>query len=106
MFVAIYRWRVRPEREADFVAAWERVTRAIHASCGSGGSALFRDDDGTFVAVARWPDRETRDRCEASGADDLAIMRACIEESFPERRLECVSDLWDDGRRFGRPRRG
>ena len=70
------------------------MTSVLHEGCGSGGSALFRADDGTYVAIARWPDRETRDRCAVSDPDAAAAMRDCIETRFPEERLTAVEDLW------------
>ncbi len=94
MFVAIYRWRLKAGREQEFAQAWERVTRLIVRECGSGGSALFRADDGTYAALARWPDRESRERCAARYDEDLARMTDCIAERYPEQRLESVTDLW------------
>jgi hypothetical protein len=64
MFVAIYRWRLRPGMESQFVDGWERVTRAIYGQCGSYGSRLHKCEDGTWLAYARWPDAATRDRCD------------------------------------------
>ena len=95
MFVAVYRWRVKTGREDEFAHAWARVTVMVRSACGSGGSALFRGDDGTYTAIARWPDRETRDRCSAAIDADLARMKECVDERFPEQRLDCVTNLWD-----------
>jgi len=93
MFAVIYRWRIKPGREDDFATAWEHMTRRIAAECGSGGSALFRAEDGTFVAIARWPDRETRERCRITDPA-LETMRDCIESPFEEQRLDGLLDLW------------
>jgi heme-degrading monooxygenase HmoA len=97
MFVALYRWRVRPEREPDFRRAWRRLTEVIRARCGSGGSALFREPDGTFVALARWPSREAWERAFAAGSPDVeatALLRDCVLERLPHAELENVEDLW------------
>ena len=64
MFAVIYRWRSKPGCEEQFVDGWARVTRAMHAGCGSYGSRLHRAGDGTWVAYARRPDAETCERCE------------------------------------------
>jgi heme-degrading monooxygenase HmoA len=95
MFVVIYCWRLKPGREDEFIRQWSLGTSRIREQCGSGGSALFRSDDGTYVAVARWPDREARDRCVVDDNSHLAAMRDCLaEECFEEQRLTTVADLW------------
>lgn len=94
MFVALYRWRLKSGREREFTRSWEAVTEAIRRDCGSHGSALFRGDDGRYWAIAIWPDRETRERCSPAVETELARMTDCIEERFPEERLETISNLW------------
>ncbi len=97
MFVAIYRWRVLPEREDAFRVSWRRITEIIVARCGSGGSHLFRHADGTLVAIALWPSAEARERCFATApfdAEAAAVMRAATVESFDDLELESLDDLW------------
>ncbi len=93
MFAVIYRWRLRPGKTEQFVQGWHRVTAAIHAQCGSYGSRLHQADDGTWVAYARWPDAQTRDRCVAADPEGTAMMREAIEERFPETRMQIVDDM-------------
>ena len=99
MFVAVYRWRLRPELEQDFVAHWRRITE-LGLGAGSGGSSLFKDADGCWVAMARWPSRDTRARFFAQLADDAVDpalgerARQAIVERFPDQELESVLDLW------------
>lgn len=93
MFAVVYRWRVRPEKEQLLVDGWHRVTLAIRQECGSYGSRLHRADDGTWVAYARWPDRETREKCGAPDPVGEAMMRGAIDEYFAETRLTLVDDL-------------
>ena len=99
MFVAIYRWRLHPGLEQDFVANWQRIT-TLGLAAGSGGSSLFQDADGCWVAIARWPSREARDcffeQMERADADPemRALARAAIVESFPAQELHCVLDGW------------
>lgn len=93
MFAVIYRWRLRPGHEEQFVDGWARVTRAIHASCGSYGSRLHRAGDDTWVAYARWPDAATRERCEHGDPEGGRMMREAVAESFPETVLDVVEDL-------------
>lgn len=93
MFAVIYRWRLHQDREEEFAEGWHRVTRAIHATCGSYGSRLHKADDGTWVGYARWPDAGARERCGAPDPEGLAMMRHAIAESFDEIRCKIVDDL-------------
>jgi heme-degrading monooxygenase HmoA len=99
MFVAIYRWRLHSEREQDFLANWQRITQ-LGLAAGSGGSSLFKDDEGQFVAIARWASREAREQFFQSMQTDEAnagmrerAQRAIIER-LPPQELECVLDSW------------
>ena len=62
MYVAIYRWRVKPGKEAQFREAWRRGTRAITRIYGSRGSRLHRDREGRFLGYALWPDEASWQR--------------------------------------------
>lgn len=93
MFVAIYRWRLRPGMESQFVDGWERVTKAIYAACGSYGSRLHRCEDGTWLAYARWPDVATRERCNHMEQEGRHLMRDAVAEDFEDIEATIFSDL-------------
>jgi heme-degrading monooxygenase HmoA len=99
VFVAIYRWRLQTEREQDFIANWQRITR-LGLAAGSGGSSLFKDADGLWVAIARWPSRHARSRFfeqmerEDTESEMRERARLAVIESFPAQELESVLDLW------------
>ena len=99
MFVAIYRWRLHPGREQDFITNWHRITR-LGLAAGSGGSSLFRDAHGHWVAIARWSSREARDRFlgQLEGGDDDADVveraRLAVLERLPAEELDGVLDCW------------
>ena len=99
MFVAIYRWRLDPEREQDFMSHWQRITVDGLAG-GSGGSSLFRDAQGVWVAIARWPSREARDRffVKLDGNDANPEMsrraRLAVIERLSDEELDGVLDCW------------
>jgi heme-degrading monooxygenase HmoA len=100
-FVAIYRWRIAPEKEQQFCEAWRAMTEAIHAHRGSHGSRLHRDENGCFVAIALWPSREAWEATvpDIPNADEhRARMRDSIVETFPTETLNVVDDLWDSER--------
>jgi heme-degrading monooxygenase HmoA len=99
MFVAVYRWKLKPGHEASFQAGWERITLLAREQCGSGGSALFRDKEGTWVGIARWPDRAAREACFSKGpldAEASAAMKNAVAEVLPDMELDAVSNLWAD----------
>ena len=67
-FAMLYRWRVAPEHEAAFVARWREATVALRDAHGALGSCLSRDENGDFVAFARWPSEAARDAAAAARA--------------------------------------
>jgi len=102
MFVAIYRWRVQPDREQAFVQAWTRLTELIFQTAGSLGSRLHRCDDGTFLAYAQWPDRELWEKSTVDGEAAAAcrgIMRESATELTPDLHLEVIVDTLSCTRR-------
>ena len=98
MFVVLYRWQIEPGMEEQFVDGWHRVTRAIHASCGSYGSRLHRADDGTWFAYARWPDAAGRDACNHGESEGLRLMTEATEH-LEQVTAEIVTDLLDEPHR-------
>jgi len=93
----VYRWRIKPGREAEFEEAWSDVTRQIRAHCGSGGAELFTDPDGVYVSHARWPSPESRDACFDNPSwlkgDASQVMNDCVLERLPEMGLTSLRDL-------------
>ncbi|MDB5470470.1 MAG: hypothetical protein JWR84_2030 [Caulobacter sp.] len=97
MFVAVYRMRLRPGSEARYEADWHTVTQIALDRFGSGGSALFKEADGTYVAIARWPSREHRKAFFERPDVDAALsarQHAAILERLPAMELDLVDDLW------------
>ncbi|WP_036766523.1 hypothetical protein [Parvularcula oceani] len=84
-----FRWRIRPGREAEFEAAWDALTLAL-GERGSHGSALFRAEDGTYAALARWPDRATRERAGREEVD--AALRERMHDAIAETLLVLPAD--------------
>ena len=99
-FAVLYRWRLHPGREDDFVAAWAEMTAAIRRERGGLGSRLLRSDDGTWVAYAQWPDRaawEAAQAGESVAPAAAAVMGAAIAERFPAIPLEPLAGLLSTG---------
>lgn len=85
MFVAVYWWRVKPGKEAQFREGWRRGTAAITRIYGSHGSRLCQDRDGRFVGMAEWPDEATwRKAFEARMVYDDPEARAMFLDAILE----------------------
>ncbi|MGH8127025.1 MAG: antibiotic biosynthesis monooxygenase family protein [Gammaproteobacteria bacterium] len=94
--VVLYRWRLNPGTEDTFIAAWSRVTELLREQRGSLGSRLHRGSDNIWYSYAQWPDDATRDRAFVQAAVDPAAtdsMKAYIQESYPEIRLDITADF-------------
>ncbi len=70
MKAAIYRWKVAPGDEEYFARRWHEITQDIMRDHGGGGSRLHRAENGDFVAYARWPSKEARDKAFADYSKD------------------------------------
>jgi hypothetical protein len=98
MHIVIYRWRSKPEQDESFRRGWRLVTQAIYRTRGSLGSRLHRADDGTWVAVAQWPDLRAWQLAHDAGPTDSdggEMMRSSAE-FVSEEHLEVVDDLCRD----------
>ena len=99
MFAVIYRWWVKPGREEQFIAGWQRCSSGIRERFGSYGSRLHRTDGGLFVAYGRWPAAEAREPYRAQLDFDpvsFAMMRDSTACELPETRMYIVRDLLDE----------
>jgi ribosomal-protein-alanine N-acetyltransferase len=92
----LYRWRLKPGREAEFRAAWAEGTRRIHQACKSYGARLHQGEDGLYWSYALWPSEEVRKACFAGhdwfSQDCFQTMQACIAQRFDEIPLSLTDD--------------
>ena len=93
MFIAIYRWQVKPGMDDQFQEGWRRVTLAIRANCGSYGSRLHLCSDGSWLGYAQWPDAATRAACNHGEEEGGRMMSEAILASFEEILGEVALDL-------------
>ena len=92
----IYRWRLKPGMEAQFIEAWSRVTELYVAQRGGLGSRLHKGPDDVWYAYAQWPSGEVRTAAFSGEPLDLDArerMHEAVAESFDEILLEPVADL-------------
>lgn len=96
MFIVLYRWRVKPRLEQQFVAAWSERTAYLREKYDSLGSRLHRGGDGIWYSYAQWKSAEQREQALRAEAGKLSAasekMRAAIEETFSEIELETAAD--------------
>lgn len=95
MFAVLYKWRIDPQLEQQFVDAWTEITRYYLDNSGSQGSRLHKGSDGFWYAYAQWPSDDARQAAFAGDALEAAggKMRAAILERFDEIRLEVIENL-------------
>lgn len=95
-FCAIYRWRLHPGSEQDFVEAWSRITQLLKAERGSLGSRLHRGPDDIWYSYTQWPSAEAKAEGLARPSVDPEAwqrMADCISERLPDLVLEPVADF-------------
>lgn len=95
MFTVIYRWRIKPEFERQFVENWSVVTKYYIEHLGGLGSRLHHGDDGIWYAYAQWESDERRQKAFEQIPDmpERGKMREAIAEYFPETKLEIAADF-------------
>jgi heme-degrading monooxygenase HmoA len=96
MFVVLYKWKLRPGQEEEFVEAWSRVSDLLLNERGSLGSRLHIGNDGLWYSYAQWPSAEVRREAFAQGPVDAKAserMNAAILERFPEVILDSRADF-------------
>ena len=97
MFTVLYRWRVKPDLEKQFIECWSERTAYLLEKYDSLGSRLHRGSDGVFYSYAQWKSAGQRERAFQAEAgkisDTQKRMQEAVEESFPEIILETVSDF-------------
>lgn len=89
-FIAIYRWRVAPQVEAEFRERWRDTTQQARAHRAL-GSCLTRSSDGDLVAIALWPDEAAR---TAAFEKMTSLPPLSGVERIDELRLDVLDDLW------------
>jgi len=96
MFTVVYRWRIKPEKEATFCNVWRRRTEKIHAVCGSYGARLHRESDGSYFSIALWPSRALweSDVNLPDDAQDARLFRESILETLPVIAGDVIDDAW------------
>ena len=95
MFIVLYRWRIIPANEKQFIEGWAEVTAYFQENWDSLGSRLHRGNDGLFYAYAQWKSEKDRENAfeNAIKLEGSAKMTEAIEERFEPIILEKLSDF-------------
>lgn len=95
MFCVIYRWRIKPELEEQFIENWSEITRILIKDFGGKGSRLHRGAGDLFYAYAQWNSDEERQKAFQNFPSNpfSEKMREAILESLPEIKLESIADF-------------
>ena len=94
MFIVLYRWKIKPEKEAQFIKAWSEVTAYFLKNWDSLGSRLHQGNDGIFYAYAQWKSAADRENAfeNAVKLETGERMKDAIEERYEPIILEELSD--------------
>jgi heme-degrading monooxygenase HmoA len=95
MFIVLYRWRIKPEKEDQFIEGWAEVTDYFRKNWNSLGSRLHRGSDGVYYGYAQWRSKEDRENAfkNAVKLKGSTKMSEAIEEQFEPIILENLSDF-------------
>ena len=96
MYIVLYRWRVKPDLEQQFIESWSERTAYLFETYDSLGSRLHRGSDGIWYSYAQWKSAEQREQAFTAETGKVPESRGrflgAIEEEFPEIELDIVSD--------------
>ena len=96
MFIVLYRWRVSPNLEQQFVENWSARSAYLREKYDSLGSRLHRGNDGVWYSYAQWKSVEQREQTFAAESNTVSDtsqkFQEAIEETFPEIQLDVISD--------------
>jgi heme-degrading monooxygenase HmoA len=96
MIAILYSWRIKPNKEQQFIESWSQVTEFLRDKRGSLGSRLHRGNNDLFYGYAQWKSDEERQNAFQNSteiSESIEKMRDSIEETLPEIMLEPISDF-------------
>ena len=95
MIAILYRWRIKPQFEQQFIESWSEITEYYLKNFGALGSRLHKGNDGLWYAYAQWKSFEDRELAFQikPNLNSVEIMKEAIGESFPEILLEIKADF-------------
>lgn len=97
MFAVVYLFEVKKDSEEQFIKAWKDMTHLIFEHEGSMGSRLHRQENGSYIAYAQWPNREAWKNSGNKLPENAYDIRLKMRESCTKFEalfeLDCVEDI-------------
>lgn len=94
MFAVIYKFKIKKGLEAQFEKSWADMTHEFRELHGGLGSCLHKDDDGEYLAYARWPNREMWEmKKQIKNTKAMDLMKSSIEKSYSAIPLKILDNL-------------
>ncbi len=97
MYIVIYEFLVKENKEQEFIDSWESLTKLILQHEGSLGSRLHKQKEHHYIAYAQWPSKEIFDNAGANLPDTAIsirkIMGSACQEIKTLHKLEVIADL-------------
>lgn len=97
MQAIIYTFEIYPEKEAQFIDAWAKMTELIKKYEGGLGSRLHKVNETHFVAYAQWPSEEMwknfGSKLSPEAKEFSRLMNDACKKSDTLYSMETVSDL-------------
>ena len=98
MLVALYEFKIKSGKNAQFEKNWALFTDAIYRCRGSKGSRLHTTKTkDTYIAYAQWPDEDTYfGDGEHPYTEAELIARQKMQDSIDESKVLHMMDVLDD----------
>ena len=95
MFIILYSWKIKSDKEQQFIDAWAEITEYFRLEFNSLGSRLHRGNDGNFYAYAQWASEEARENAftKSEKIEAGRKMAEAVIERFQPIQLEMISDF-------------
>ncbi len=97
MYAVIYQFDVVPGREKDFEKTWQLATESFITHAGGLGSRLHKNEGGSYIAYAQWPDKTTwesaRQKLPKKALEDLQRMNTYCKKIAVLFNMEVINDL-------------
>lgn len=97
MYAVIYQFDVVEGQENDFETLWQIVTKAFIQYAGGLGSRLHKNETGSYIAYAQWPDKKAwetaRQKLPKTALKNLQRMNEYCREIKVLYNMEVKNDL-------------
>lgn len=97
MYIVLYNFEVKINKEDDFIKAWKGLTELIYKHEGSLGSRLHKSNAKHYLAYAQWPNQQTFEnsgnKLPEKANEFRQLMRASCEKIEVLYKMEMLEDL-------------